>query len=111
MTFGGIDPSDEGRPIFYEPLAEETYYVVGLEDMLVGNHSFMPQTEVDGITIVDSGTTDIIIPSTMFQSLSAIFQQHYCNLTGICGTFSIFQHRYCIYSSPVCSLELKHSSC
>ena len=57
------------------------------------------------IGIVDSGTTLLIIPDSMWNSLVSYFQEKYCHLDGVCGSPSIFDRpsanqAVCLTHSP-----------
>jgi hypothetical protein len=97
-TLGGIDlnqaelfaqDSAENITVYYTPVLEETYYVVGLEDLLVDNTSVREAQSSYGLTVVDSGTTFFIVTTQIYQAIKEVFQQNYCFLPNICGPNSI----------------------
>jgi hypothetical protein len=73
----------------YTPIIQETYYVVNMSDLAVGGVSLglPPSVYNRGDTIVDSGSTDLILPSTAFEALVKNLK-HHCKTTrlaGLCG--------------------------
>lgn len=69
----------------YTPIIQESYYVVAMEDFLVnnnsiGNHDYLSFLTLIGIpstvyntTIVDSGTTLLVLPKNAFNAMVTTF--------------------------------------
>ena len=77
--------------IYYTPILAESFYIVGLYDMLLGGKSILDNSYPNGrATVVDSGTTYLLLPSPLFTSFVNVFQTNYCNLPFVCGGNSIF---------------------
>jgi len=100
LTIGGIGGYHSGS-IQYTPIIEEYFYTVYITDMLVRGQSLGvgPNVYNSGGAVVDSGTTDLIMPRTAYNALTSIVmadcRDHY--LTGTCDVdsrFSIWQG-YC----------------
>ena len=96
MTLGS--PSTMAAPVQYTPVIQQTYYVVNLTDVLVNGVSIGVNTSVynGGQAIVDSGTTEYVMPNTAFTALRAAFTAMCATtpLVGVCnlpnGTASLF---------------------
>lgn len=100
MTFGGVEPNQTSDPL-YTPILEETYYVVGFDDMEIGGVSIMTKRAHYGLTVVDSGTTFLILTKGVYASVKKTFQAHYCHLPYICSDNNIFDHGKCLSSASV----------
>jgi len=71
----------------YTPIINETYYVVQMNDFKVGGKSLGLPASDYGQTIVDSGTTLLIIPQRAFNLIKSIIL-NMCSkvkLAGVCG--------------------------
>jgi hypothetical protein len=119
LTLGGYDleavlqlkDNRTGIPvIYYTPIMEESYYVVQLNDVKVDNLSVRHISSSSphfGVTVIDSGTTYIILPSNVYSNIKKIFQTQYCNIEGsnkkdyICGEKNIFNYGTCIPANDV----------
>ena len=100
LTIGGIGGYHSGS-IQYTPIIEEYFYTVYVTDMLVRGQSLGvgPNVYNAGGAVVDSGTTDLIMPYAAYNALTAVVLadcgDHY--LSGTCDVdsrFSIWQG-YC----------------
>lgn len=68
----GSDGSDllELRTAYkYTPITHEEYYAVNMLDVLVDGHSIGVPSKAYGLTIVDSGTSDLALPRTAMKAL------------------------------------------
>lgn len=74
FTLGGVDDSFSGGPMTFTPLIKDTYYVVEIEEMLVGDINMnLPIPDYNGEqSIVDSGTTLLILNAPAFDAFVSI---------------------------------------
>lgn len=90
MTFGAMGSG--GGSAVYTPILSQTFYVVNFLSLTVGSASsplpIPPRVYNAGQAIVDSGTTDFLIPSSAYGALHQSFLS-LCSsgskLTGVCG--------------------------
>lgn len=62
LTIGGTGLSPNAS-IYYVPILEKSFYVIGLRQILLnGSNGLIPESSVRGISVIDSGTTLIILP-------------------------------------------------
>eukprot|EP00048_Salpingoeca_helianthica_P005919 m.93332 g.93332 ORF g.93332 m.93332 type:complete len:544 (+) comp13805_c0_seq3:192-1823(+) len=74
MTIGGLSPTASSGPVVYTPLQAQTYYAVQVTAMAVGTQRLplsCGQYNSPGFSIVDSGTTDLILPGAVYDALLA----------------------------------------
>ena len=109
MTLGGIGPYYTGS-FQYTPIIAETYYVVYMSDLRVEGSSVGLSSSIYNSgstgTVVDSGTTDMIIPSTAFSALK-VAMQNLCSsqfILGVCETQQTIFDGYC-YSLTAAQLS------
>jgi len=107
LTLGGADYSQYNGSIYYTPIKEESYYVVAMRDMKVGNTSVKSYSTHEPITVVDSGTTFMVVPSYLFRAVKNVFQTEYCHLPHMCGNDSIFDQGTCIPEDAISPTILK----
>lgn len=89
LHLGSDGAEDHKGPAQYTPIVNESFYVVDLQAMSVGgNRLDVPSSVFNAYqTIVDSGSTDIIVPVVAHTALKQLFRQH-CptsNLVGVCS--------------------------
>eukprot|EP01116_Phalansterium_solitarium_P014102 TRINITY_DN31626_c0_g1_i1.p1 TRINITY_DN31626_c0_g1~~TRINITY_DN31626_c0_g1_i1.p1 ORF type:complete len:519 (-),score=145.36 TRINITY_DN31626_c0_g1_i1:353-1909(-) len=101
LVLGGFDAPG---PVVYTPIVEETYYIVGLRQMSIDGTIVDDPTIDNEATVVDSGTTLMLVSQTIFTNIQNAFQANYCHLPGVCGTPSIFD-KYCINGSSEANLD------
>lgn len=94
----GLNASNQ---ISYVPIMEEYLYVVELRQIFLGDVGIIPQKNVRGISVLDSGTTLLILPQDIYTNLVSTFQSKYCDLPGVCGPVNIFQPGVCLNTSEV----------
>jgi len=83
MVMGGtgrVQTSD----ITWTPIIEESYYVVDLKEIDVGGIPIQFDSSDLGQTIVDSGTTLLLLPQKIYSALKAGFLSVDCSAIGIC---------------------------
>eukprot|EP01114_Cavostelium_apophysatum_P013049 TRINITY_DN3078_c0_g1_i1.p1 TRINITY_DN3078_c0_g1~~TRINITY_DN3078_c0_g1_i1.p1 ORF type:complete len:586 (+),score=131.58 TRINITY_DN3078_c0_g1_i1:50-1759(+) len=90
LTLGGADDNYSAGEMVYTPITSETYYVVEMNDVLVGGQSIglPPSYYNDDQTIVDSGTTLLLLGETAFNAMVSTFQTTVCQehaLDGVCN--------------------------
>ena len=78
LTLGGIDNTYSNGPIQYTPIIRESYYVVNMLDLLVDNTSIGIPSVNYNQTIVDSGTTLLVFPTSVYNSLVKYFLGSVC---------------------------------
>jgi len=112
LVLGGVDPQYNKEPMVYTPIVDESYYVVTMTDLLVGNTSIGVASYVynQNLTIVDSGTTLLFIATGAYNALVAYFVKNVCptlpsDLRALCtpdqnGT-SLFTSCYTLPSSQI----------
>lgn len=88
FTLGGVDNYYSSGEMVYTPITKESYYVIEMEDIVVGNTSIGVQSWVynDNMTIVDSGTTYILLNEVAYSHFQQTAAQ-FCpkSLKVICG--------------------------
>ena len=117
MTLGATGLPDNAA-IQYSPIIQQTYYVVNLTDVLVNGVSIGVNNSVynAGQAIVDSGTTEYVMPQTAFNALQAAFTALCASqpLVGVCnlgnGTTGLFDGG-CFAMEPVRGLLTCNTFC
>ena len=106
MTLGYIDESLLGSDMVYTDIVSDTLYFVDLKEIRVGNNVISDTETSMPNTIVDSGTTEIILPSHLYISLVDEMQKS-CSTSepifGLCGEHSIFSGECFSFSSAILS--------
>eukprot|EP01101_Sappina_pedata_P012868 TRINITY_DN9218_c0_g1_i1.p1 TRINITY_DN9218_c0_g1~~TRINITY_DN9218_c0_g1_i1.p1 ORF type:complete len:475 (-),score=97.06 TRINITY_DN9218_c0_g1_i1:118-1542(-) len=94
LTLGGIDPTFGN--LTWTPMVGPDFYQLNLESMQVDVRT--ASKSGFGTVIVDSGTSFLIFPNSVYQDIVSLFRDHYCNLPGdpVCGYVSIFTQDVCI---------------
>ncbi len=97
LVLGGMDPALTAGPMTYVPLElgkVPMYYSVNVSNVLrIGNREMaIPYFRK---AIVDSGTTLLVVKSTVFSMLTDHFKTHYCHVPGLCSTKSWFKPAAC----------------
>jgi hypothetical protein len=91
LIIGGTDPSYYSGNFIYTPIISLNYYVVNLQRMAI-NSQFITVGSVQYDTIIDSGTSGIVVPKSIYsQIMSAMLAS--CSsggITQLCGTTNIF---------------------
>lgn len=87
--------------VYYSPIVEESYYVVGMNDFTIGQNSIGTHSIHKHRAIVDSGTTFIVLPTEVHNDVKSAFQANFCDLPGICGDNTIFNLNMCLNSDVV----------
>jgi len=75
LWLGGYDSSYLKSSISYTSITEESYYVVGMTGLSLGT-SFIADGGSFGKTIVDSGTTLLILPQSVYDILTTKLNQN-----------------------------------
>jgi len=90
VTFGGIDNSYAiGTTYQYSPLVPNTgYYTIANPVITIGGNSVTVASSLT--TIVDSGTTNIVLPQSVYNSFMTTMQNVGCAIPNMCGDTSIF---------------------
>jgi len=97
IYFGGYEIPKNYSKIFWTPLAEEYFYVVTLYQVKLGNDIIQPEdpsTVGTGITIIDSGTSELLLQNETFHNFKKTMISKYSDLPYITGQYNIFD--YCI---------------
>jgi hypothetical protein len=96
LWFGGYDPAfAAAAPVFTPMVATSPFYAVVLSDVLVKGVSLGVGAATFGTTLVDIGTTALLLPDAAFSALATavaaepVFQQNF-------GAASFFDGRSCI---------------
>ncbi|CAL1533177.1 unnamed protein product [Lymnaea stagnalis] len=78
LIFGGVIESLSRGPILYTPIIKQWYYEVVLTDIKVSGKSLKMKCKEFNFdkTIVDSGTTNIRLPTKVFQAVVDAIGQH-----------------------------------
>jgi len=102
LSIGGYDDDLIGQNgIFYTPILKKPYYSVALGDVAVGGVSIGGDLSLFGSTIVDSGTTYLLLPNRAYYQLKSVFQTNYCHLPFVCTQPNMFDDNQCINSSKI----------
>ncbi|XP_055867846.1 beta-secretase 1-like [Biomphalaria glabrata] len=121
LIFGGIVPSLSRTPLLYAPITRELYYEVVLTDIAVANKPLGLHCKEYNFdkTMVDSGTTNIRLPTKVFNELVAVIHKDVKadgNVLGITSSFYDGESILCFadlatlfVSFPVISFELMMS--
>lgn len=75
LWLGGYDSSYITGPIQYTPIINQAWYVVGINSMTIGSTTIGTGSAF-GQTIVDSGTTQLTLPSGVYNSLVSALQSN-----------------------------------
>lgn len=102
MTIGSIDESLYTGEIQYASVIQEDFFTIDLLGASVGNSSMFKAPQTKG-SIVDSGTSLLYLPTTVYKSIKSYFQTNYCDLPGVCGSKTFFEHM-CMLSSTNSSI-------
>ncbi len=62
----------------------------------MGNQSVRAPELSFGISVVDSGTTFLIVPGDIFNQIVNVFQSQFCDIPHICGPKNIFEGGSCL---------------
>jgi hypothetical protein len=96
LWLGGYDPAfAAAAPVFTPTVGTSPFYAVVLSDVLVGGASLGIEAAVFGTTLVDIGTTALLLPDAAFSALATavaakpVFQQNF-------GAASFFDGASCI---------------
>src|SRR5262249_34794667 len=99
LWLGGYDPAfAAAAPVFTPAIATDPFYSVVLSDIRVGGTSLGIGQATFGDTLVDIGTTALVLPNAAFSALAAalaarpVFHQNF-------GTASFFSGTTCILPS------------
>jgi hypothetical protein len=89
LLLGGGDSRLYDGNITYVPMVEPfNFYQIGVVDVMVGSGANVTSLD-DGRRfppmIIDTGTTDLYMPASVYQSFKAHLQKHYCHIQGVCG--------------------------
>lgn len=89
LFLGGEGEQLHGGPVLYTPIISQTFYVVHLEAVLVDGHrlNVPPSIYNEHQTIVDSGTTNIVLPAVAYEALKSTMLAR-CRdkpLVGVCS--------------------------
>jgi len=78
---GGVDDRYYQNPLQYVPLTQETYYIISIADIYVANNSMRYSSESRWTTqaTIDSGTTLIYVPSSLFRLMQALIRKEICS--------------------------------
>ena len=87
LTLGSEGDTFAKGTIQWTPIITQTYYTVSMTDLQVnGNTLQLTLSQLNGRnTIVDSGTTYILMNSAAYAALKQYFQTNFCNVKGVCG--------------------------
>ncbi len=96
LWLGGYDPAfAAAAPLFTPLIAASPFYAVALSDMRVGGTSLGVGPATFGDTLVDIGTTALILPDAAFSALATavaahpVFQQNFGSPSFFAGTSCI----------------------
>jgi len=100
LTLGRLDSYTHVRngsaDISWISITQQTYYVVQSRDLIIDNTSLWDDSEGSGLTVVDSGTTCLILRPYLYNRIKQYMQEHYCHLPGVCGSQNIFDYGRCL---------------
>ncbi|KAH3744445.1 pepsin A precursor [Pelomyxa schiedti] len=100
LVLGGSTGTYTGQFTF-TPITQEDYYHVELLSIWIADFSIPSQSVGDAI--VDSGTSLLLLASTLYDKMVQTLQLNYCSstfsLTGLCGKTNIFDPNVCWYFS------------
>jgi hypothetical protein len=102
LVLGGYDTKFHAAPPVWTPITQETYYVIKTNDIYVGDFSLKLANYpvIQNNTIVDSGTTLLLVPQVVLDQLRDTFQRVYPRLPGIGGSQTIF-NGYCLLGEDI----------
>jgi hypothetical protein len=106
MDMGFIDSTRYQGNLTWIPQSMNRWYNFHILDVQVGSTSlglpsFIYWTTNDVIgSFVDSGTSVILMGPAIWNTLTQVFQDNYCDLTGICGNNTLFDGN-CFSSSQI----------
>eukprot|EP00182_Erythrolobus_australicus_P004210 CAMPEP_0185833884 /NCGR_PEP_ID=MMETSP1353-20130828/3631_1 /TAXON_ID=1077150 /ORGANISM="Erythrolobus australicus, Strain CCMP3124" /LENGTH=484 /DNA_ID=CAMNT_0028532223 /DNA_START=55 /DNA_END=1512 /DNA_ORIENTATION=- len=84
LSLGGVPKSMITEEPTWFAYSSSLYYDVSMSStMYVGNEAVQMTV---GKTIVDSGTTLLVVPPSLFSKLQVIFESNYCDVLGMCGS-------------------------
>ena len=92
LWFGGYDPAFVTAPPVFTPAVNSPFYAVVLEDIQIGGTSLGVPQATYSETLVDIGTTALILPNAAFSALTAavaanpVFQQNFGHASFFSGT-------------------------
>lgn len=75
LVLGGIDTSLQTTTPNYTPITTEAFYAITTSSITIGSNSL--STQIPSITIVDSGTTFIYVPSDLYDEMTSILYNNY----------------------------------
>eukprot|EP01111_Echinosteliopsis_oligospora_P010390 TRINITY_DN3222_c3_g1_i1.p1 TRINITY_DN3222_c3_g1~~TRINITY_DN3222_c3_g1_i1.p1 ORF type:complete len:329 (+),score=106.50 TRINITY_DN3222_c3_g1_i1:468-1454(+) len=91
LVLGGVDTQYYRGSITYVPLQTTLpYYIVSYSSMSIGNKKLSLSASDFGNVIVDTGTTDMLFPQSVFDAIKTSFQTNYCNVPAMCGSKTLF---------------------
>mmetsp|Transcript_8564 Transcript_8564/g.15493 ORF Transcript_8564/g.15493 Transcript_8564/m.15493 type:complete len:499 (-) Transcript_8564:254-1750(-) len=82
LVLGGVEMSMVLEEVTYFGYKSSSYY-----DVKLGPKMYLNEHEIEvtaTTTIVDSGTTLLVVPSKMFKSIQSVFHSEYCSVLGLC---------------------------
>lgn len=85
LTLGGSDPDLYKGDLQYVPIVHSAgrhFYDVRVKGVMIGGMNV--QIPDFGDTIVDSGTTVLVLAPKSYQAIKTHFQQNYCAVPGLC---------------------------
>lgn len=92
LVLGGYKKEYSTHPLEWTPIIAESYYAIHLLSMKVGSE------EIDSsypLTIVDSGSTLILLPNEIYTAWKLAMQVDRCHLEGMCGENTVFSRTTC----------------
>jgi len=114
LVLGGIDPQFNSTPFTYYPLINETYWIIQLDGVALGNNTYNKDNMA---AIIDSGTSVIVGPTEWMLEITSTFPLHldctnldqYPTFTVTLGqnTFDITPDFYIIQAEGDCLLGLR----
>jgi hypothetical protein len=88
MWIGGFSAEDAALsgPIVYTPMTASNYYSVALDDLQLGGTSLGYGPTDFGMTVVDTGTTSLVLPPAILDSLTSAIVKNANFMAAFAGT-------------------------
>lgn len=92
LILGGYLEEYSAEPIQWTRVVHESYYAVELLKMAVDQHTIDSNYP---LTIVDSGSTLILLPNSLYSAWKTSMQHNRCHIEGMCGQNTVFSKNSC----------------
>eukprot|EP00189_Rhodosorus_marinus_P010509 CAMPEP_0184744922 /NCGR_PEP_ID=MMETSP0315-20130426/7667_1 /TAXON_ID=101924 /ORGANISM="Rhodosorus marinus, Strain UTEX LB 2760" /LENGTH=448 /DNA_ID=CAMNT_0027216899 /DNA_START=186 /DNA_END=1532 /DNA_ORIENTATION=+ len=105
LSLGAADESvfEDKDKIAYIPMDESSFYEIKLDGEKDGGQIKVGDVAISTTVqkvVVDTGTTLLSVPKSVFDKMKEIFLTNYCNVKGLCGDDSWFDSGLCETFDP-----------